>query len=173
MQANKLILTRHGETLENRENILQGHLPGTLSPLGIFQAEQLAIELQAAPIDRVVCSDLARSLDTALIAARPHGLTPVTTPLLREMDWGLHTGERLDDLDWHHLPESVESLEALYERAGRFIRWVAEQFPGACVLAVGHGAVNRAIVAFLEGRPPLDMLLMPIMENTGCLTFDF
>ena len=31
----KLILSRHGETLENQQHILQGQLPGTLSPLGL------------------------------------------------------------------------------------------------------------------------------------------
>ena len=33
----ELILSRHGETLENQQHILQGQLPGTLSPLGIAQ----------------------------------------------------------------------------------------------------------------------------------------
>lgn len=42
----KLILSRHGETLENQQHILQGQLPGTLSPLGIAQAERLAEMLQ-------------------------------------------------------------------------------------------------------------------------------
>lgn len=34
----ELLLTRHGETLENKRDIMQGHMPGTLSPLGIRQA---------------------------------------------------------------------------------------------------------------------------------------
>ena len=54
-----LILTRHGETLENRQHLMQGHIPGTLSPLGIQQAEELAVALQRKPIDVIVCSDLA------------------------------------------------------------------------------------------------------------------
>ena len=35
----ELILSRHGETLENQQHILQGQLPGTLSPLGIRSRE--------------------------------------------------------------------------------------------------------------------------------------
>ena len=65
-----LILTRHGETLENRQHLMQGHIPGTLSPLGIQQAEELAVALQGKPIDVIVCSDLARSYDTAMAVAR-------------------------------------------------------------------------------------------------------
>ena len=53
----ELILSRHGETLENQQHILQGQLPGTLSPLGIAQAERLAEMLQEETIDNIVSSD--------------------------------------------------------------------------------------------------------------------
>lgn len=76
----KLILSRHGETLENQQHILQGQLPGTLSPLGIAQAERLAEMLQEETIDNIVSSDLARSYNTAVTVARKHGLTPHQTP---------------------------------------------------------------------------------------------
>ena len=99
MEKIHLLLTRHGETLENQRHILQGQLPGTLSPLGISQAESLAERVSGEALDAVVCSDLARSYDTACIAARPHGLEPQATPLLREMDWGVYTGETLEDVD--------------------------------------------------------------------------
>ena len=66
----KLILSRHGETLENQQHILQGQLPGTLSPLGIAQAERLAEMLQEETIDNIVSSDLARSYNTAVTVAR-------------------------------------------------------------------------------------------------------
>lgn len=38
----KLILTRHGRTIENDKSLLQGHLPGKLSRLGVSQAKKLA-----------------------------------------------------------------------------------------------------------------------------------
>lgn len=77
----ELILSRHGETLENQQHILQGQLPGTLSPLGIAQAEKLAEMLQEETIDNIVSSDLARSYNTAVAVARKHGLTPRHRPL--------------------------------------------------------------------------------------------
>ena len=167
MEKIHLLLTRHGETLENQRHILQGQLPGTLSPLGISQAESLAERVSGEALDAVVCSDLARSYDTACIAARPHGLEPQATPLLREMDWGVYTGETLEDVDWYHLPSGVESVEELYRRAGRFVDYLRATFPGKRVLAVGHGAFNRAILAYLSGKQPFDMVDMPIMENTA------
>ena len=76
----ELILSRHGETLENQRHLLQGQLPGTLSPLGLQQAEDLAERLKNETIDAVVSSDLDRSYRTALADAT------------RGKDWTISTG---------------------------------------------------------------------------------
>lgn len=167
----ELILSRHGETLENQQHILQGQLPGTLSPLGKAQAENLAEMLKDERLDAVVSSDLARSYETALAVAKRHGLTPHPTPLLREMDWGVYTGQRLDDVDWLNLPPSVESVETLYQRATAFIRYLQDNFPDRRIVAIGHGAFNRAIIAYLEGKKAIEMIDLPIMENTTRIYF--
>lgn len=167
----EFILTRHGETLENQRHILQGQMPGTLSPLGKQQAQELACSLEGEVLDAVVCSDLARSYDTAMAVAAPRGLEPRPTPLLREMDWGIYTGETLADVDWYHLPESVESVEQLFQRAGEFIAYIKREYFGKRVLAVGHGAFNRAVVVWLENGKAFDMVDLPIMKNTECLRF--
>ena len=72
-----LILSRHGETEENKLRIMQGQMPGHLSELGKQQAEQLADLLEKEEIDIIVSSDLARSYDTAMAVARRKGLEPV------------------------------------------------------------------------------------------------
>ena len=119
-----LILSRHGETEENKLRIMQGQMPGHLSELGKQQAEQLADLLEEEEIDVIVSSDLARSYDTAMAVARRKGLEPVRTPLLREMDWGIYTGKVANEMDFKNLPESVESVEALYKRAGEFLQFL-------------------------------------------------
>lgn len=167
----EFILTRHGETLENQRGILQGQLQGHLSPLGKEQAQELARKLEGEALDVVVSSDLARSYDTAMAVAHPRGLVPQPTALLREMDWGIYTGETLEDVDWHHLPESVESVEALFFRAGEFVHYIKREYSGMRVLAVGHGAFNRAVIVWLEGGTAVDMIDMRIMENTECMRF--
>lgn len=167
IQTTQLILTRHGETVENRQGIMQGHMPGTLSPLGIQQAKDLAATLKEEKIDAIVCSDLARSYDTAKIVGDNRGLVPRPVSLLREIDWGKYAGGRLAAIDWAHLPEGCETLENLMERAGKFIAWVCEEYPGKRVLAVGHGAIDRAILACWEGKTAREMAEMPIMQNTS------
>lgn len=56
-------------------------------PLGKEQAVVLAEQLKQEPLDVIVCSDLARSYDTAKVVAGYHGKQPQPTPLLQEMDW--------------------------------------------------------------------------------------
>lgn len=172
MKKITFLLTRHGETLENQKHILQGQLPGTLSPKGKKQAEELVLRLKDEPLDVILCSDLARSYDTAKVVAEQRGLQLYPTLLLREMDWGIYTGETLEDVDWCHLPPSVESVEDLYRRAGEFIDYIKVRFGGKKVLAVGHGAFNRAIMARLQGASCWDMVGMPIMENTEVKRFE-
>lgn len=167
MKAIELLLTRHGETLENQRHVLQGQLPGVLSPIGRRQAEELAMALEGEALDAIVCSDLARSRDTAQAVADVRGIVPCATHLLREMDWGVYTGGALVDVDWDNLPPSVESVEALYSRAGAFVDFLRAHYAGQRVLAVGHGAVNRAIVTYVRGGAPREMNDLPIMENTS------
>ena len=172
MKKIKLLLTRHGETLENKNNILQGQLPGTLSPLGLMQAEALAYRLEEETIDVIVSSDLTRSYKTAEIIAEHKNMSVHPTPLLREMHWGRYTGKTMEDVDWEHLPFGVESLEELKMRAAEFINFLRVKFAGQRVLVVGHGAFNRAIVCYLQNKDAHEMLKMPIMGNTELLEFE-
>ena len=142
-----LYLVRHGETVDNASQTMQGQTQGELNERGILQARELSEEWKDRTIDVVVASDLKRAIDTADIIAAPHGLEVVTTPLLRERDWGDFTGRYIPDLKNVPWPDNVETLENLLSRAGEFITYVRETFPGKKVLAVGHGIINKAIQA--------------------------
>ena len=83
-----LYLVRHGETVDNANQIMQGQTQGELNENGRRQAREFAEQWKDCDIDIVIASDLKRSVDTAAIIAAPHGLEVVTTPLLRERDWG-------------------------------------------------------------------------------------
>lgn len=144
----RLYLVRHGETFDNERQIMQGQTQGELNPTGIRQAEALSVQLADVSFDAVIASDLWRSMQTARIVAAPHQLPVVTTPLLRERDWGSFTGRFIPDLKnvspW---PDDIESLPALKERARQFLQYVRDTWPGQTVLAVGHGITNKAIQA--------------------------
>ena len=68
----RLYLVRHGETVDNAAQILQGQTPGELNENGIHQAEIVRDQMKDAHIDVFISSDLHRSIQTAEIIAAPH-----------------------------------------------------------------------------------------------------
>ena len=150
----QLFLVRHGETEENAQQILQGHLPGHLTTNGRKQAEDLAQDLAThyAPFDVMLVSNLQRTRDTAAILNQVlHIPTLLLCPLLRERDWGSFTGKEIAYAQTHTIPEDAESVEQLFERAKKFLLYVIQTFPEKRVLAVGHGLFNRTLQAALHG----------------------
>ena len=155
-----LYLARHGETVDNANQIMQGQVQGELNAEGIRQAKLLSEQWKDGQLDAVIASDLKRAVDTATIIAAPHHLEVVTTTLLRERDWGDFTGRFIPDLKNERWPDNVETLEHLLARAGDFIAYVKETFPGKKVLAVGHGIINKAIQAVYFGKSMSDIQRM-------------
>ena len=173
----KLYLVRHGETMDNAAQIMQGQTPGSLNDVGIQQAEEVARKMANDHIDVFVSSDLYRSMQTCAIIARPHLEAEMqlkgagnsvtflteddilqrieTTPLIRERDWGDFTGKFIPSLpkdpkDW---PDNIESLERMKSRAQNFLTWLKVAYPDKTILAVGHGIINKAIQSVYYKRP--------------------
>lgn len=172
----KLYLVRHGETMDNAAQIMQGQTPGRLNDVGIQQAEEVARKMANDHIDVFVSSDLYRSMQTCAIIARPHIEAEMqmkgagdaaflteddilrrieTTPLVRERDWGDFTGKFIPSLpkdpkDW---PDNIESLERMKSRAQNFLTWLKVAYPDKTILAVGHGIINKAIQSVYYKRP--------------------
>jgi len=147
-----LYLVRHGETVDNVRQIMQGQTQGLLTGNGILQAERVRDEMSHTRLDAIIASDLKRAVDTARIIAEPHGLSVVQTPLLRERDWGGFTGRYIPELKGEVWPDDIETQENLLSRAGEFIAYVRNTFPGKKVLAVGHGIINKAVQAVYYGK---------------------
>jgi probable phosphoglycerate mutase len=147
-----LYLVRHGETVDNARQIMQGQTQGVLNDEGIRQARELAERLRGKSIDAFVASDLKRSLDTCRILAEPHGKPVDSTPLLRERDWGSFTGRFIPELKGEQWPDDIETLEALQERSRAFLNYIKKTYPHQVVVAVGHGIVNKAIQAVHFGK---------------------
>ena len=142
-----LYLVRHGETVDNVNQIMQGQTQGQLTKNGICQAQEVRDRMASEDFAAIIASDLRRSVDTARIIAEPHHLEVVQTPLLRERDWGGFTGRYIPELKGEVWPDDIETLENLLSRAGEFIAYVKKTYPGKKVLAVGHGIINKAVQA--------------------------
>ena len=148
-----IILVRHGETVDNARQIMQGQTQGELNEKGRVQAQQVAERLAGEPLDAIVASDLHRAIQTAEIIAAPHGMMVQTTALLRERDWGSFTGRFIPELRGEVWPDDIESEEALLERARQFLIYLTATYPGKRVVAVGHGIINKAILAVYAQCP--------------------
>ncbi len=148
-----LYLVRHGETVDNANQIMQGQTQGALNEHGMQQAREVSEQWKDKPLDVILASDLKRAIDTARIIAEPHQMEVLTTPLLRERDWGSFTGRYIPDLKGETWPDDIETLENLLSRAGEFIAYVRQTFPGKKVLAVGHGIINKAIQSYYYQKP--------------------
>ncbi len=130
----KLYLVRHGETVANAAQILQGWQGGELNETGKAQAREVAEKMKDTEIDAFVASDLHRAIQ-------------------RERDWGSFTGKFIPDLEHAEWPEDVESLEHMKSRAQNFLTWIKVSYPGQTVLAVGHGIINKAIQSVFFKKP--------------------
>lgn len=160
----RLLLMRHGETIDNARQLMQGQVQGELNDNGRRQAQEACRRMENESIDVFVASDLQRSVDTARIMAEPHRKNVITTPLLRERDWGDFTGRYIPDLKGLPWPDNVEKLTHLLARAQSFLHYIYNMYPGKTVLAVGHGIINKAIQAVYRDCDMRDVTRMDNAE---------
>ena len=152
-----LYIVRHGQTEENLQRILQGHLPGTLTTTGREQVQKAAELLsgEGVTFTRIVSSDLQRAMDSAHIIADKFNLPVIPMEILRERDWGKFTGmsiaEAMDRYHahgkWKFPPGTTETEEGIYERAGRTLVELQTLFAGETVIVVTHGQFARNLIA--------------------------
>lgn len=154
-QATRILLIRHGETAWNRATRIQGHTDVPLSPLGLVQAERLAIALAEERLTAIYSSDLSRARQTAEALARSQRLAIRFDAGLRERAFG-----RFEGLSWEEIargyPEDAarwrrrepdfavgggESLNAFSTRCLDAARRAAAAHPGESIALVAHGGV--------------------------------
>ncbi len=176
----RVYLVRHGDVSyfdEHGRPVRPGTVP--LNAEGRRQAEAGARELAGVPLDRVVVSDLRRSIETATILAAGRGLKLEIIEALREIQPG-----RLADIPATTTAEAfIGAFGAGIDRDVRFlggetfgslIDRVLPCFLGLLadttwrhLLIVAHGGVNRVILAHALGRG-LDGV-GALEQDPGCL----
>jgi probable phosphoglycerate mutase len=161
----RVFLVRHGATPLTADDRFAGSSDVPLGPEGRIQVERLADRLAAAPLAAVYSSPLSRTVATATIVARPHGLAPVLDGGLREIDHGHWEGLRRADAQrlypaeyaaWESDPVNVapEGGETGYQvlaRALPVMNDILVRHAGQSVLVVAHKATNRLLIAYWLG----------------------
>jgi broad specificity phosphatase PhoE len=141
----RIIITRHGKTEENKEGIIQGHLPGVLSDLGKEQARKLAERLKNEKIGLIVSSDLARAADTAREVGKFHSDAKlIFDERMREANFGSFQGMKKGEIDWKS--SEIESRRDMAERTYSLALELLEKYSNKTVLLVGHAGINKALI---------------------------
>ena len=171
---------RHGQTDLNREPRFQGQIDVPLNALGRLQAQRLAERLTGERIDRLVCSDLLRTRETAAPSAQQLGLSVLPTPAFREQGFGIFEGLAFPEAiarhpdEWtawlrheaDYAPPGGETPRAFHARILAAVRALARSMDGGRALVVTHGGVLDMVWRSAQGLP-LDGARSCAIPNAG------
>lgn len=165
----RLLLIRHGQSVGNAADRIQGLNDEPLTDLGREQAQALAYRLQAQyAVGALYSSPLLRALQTAEIIAAVLGLDVRVEHRLREYDPGVVTGMRFEEVQeqypdiarrwaedsWRVPIPGEEGVEAFQQRVMAAMgEIVSAQGGEEAVAVVTHGGT---LSAFLAGLLELD-----------------
>ncbi len=160
----RLLLVRHGQIHANIERVWHGSTDSALTEIGRAQAERAAAFLARAYAEAEVlyASPLQRCQKTAEPIAAALGLTTLPEPGIAEWGIGELEGEPYTNLmetgffgrvhsDPSWAPPGGESLHEVRDRYRAALQGIASRHPGACVVAVSHGAASAIGLADLFG----------------------
>jgi alpha-ribazole phosphatase/probable phosphoglycerate mutase len=159
--ATRLVFVRHGEPEESARGRCYGKLDVGLSDAGREQVARVAAALDGTGLAAVYASPRRRSVESAEIVARPHGLAPIVLDLLREIDFGLFEGMAYDEAAarfpdvyrvWMERPTEVafpegESFAEMRGRVAEAVATIRSAHPRETAAVVSHGGTNRVAIA--------------------------
>lgn len=160
----ELVLTRHGQTAWNIEEIFRGRTDVDLDATGLRQAELLADYLSNRKIEAVYSSPLQRALKTARAIASRHKLDVTVTEGLNDLSFGEWEGLPVTEVrkrypaqfqKWLETPHLVkvpggDSLDVVAARGIALVNEVMTRHTGTVVL-VSHRVVHKVLILALLG----------------------
>lgn len=183
----KFIIVRHGETVANRDHILQGWMESPLSDNGILQAQRAAMYLQNASFTAAYSSDLSRAMDTVREILKYHPEIPLTPEKsLREWNLGILQGqknavlhEKYPELmcafrNEHCSPDipGGEKRDDFQKRINKIVRDLAEKHPGETILICTHGGALQRIFRMVTGLLD-ESNILPASTNASISMIEF
>jgi len=175
-----IYLMRHGDSRQDdiKRYIGQADLP--LNREGLSQAASWRAALTDIHLERIFCSDLSRSLETARIIANGKDVPLQPMHKLREINLGAWDGLSFDDVrtlypkEYERRGASMVTYrppggECFADLAARVIPLFVELVAGSSgnLLIVGHSGVNMVIICHILGMPLEN--LFRIRQDYGCM----
>lgn len=188
----ELYLIRHGETLWNAENRLQGTVDIDLNEKGRLKAIELGNQLDCVDFERIYSSPLIRAYETACLVRGRKNLHIQRDERLREISFGEMEGhlytEWIDEKcpfkyfftnpELYTPPAKGESLESLCERTKAFVINELEPLynpstPEQKIMVIAHGALNKGIMCYLENNDKAHFWGDGLQQNCQATIFSF
>lgn len=185
-----LYLARHGQTLWNVENRLQGQLNSSLTDEGKSESLQLAAYCLDLNITHILSSPSARALQTATICSEFLHIKQSTVDHFKARNFGVWQGELTSHLqsqqDYVEItsqitdraPDNGESARSLLARFDNAIKNQLESSPNETYLMITHGEVLRCFMAQFQRYKALktgcdykNALLIPLSYDLKTKTF--
>ncbi|HIO60861.1 MAG TPA: histidine phosphatase family protein [Deltaproteobacteria bacterium] len=165
MKETELILIRHGETVWNSQQRMQGHSNSDLSEEGRAQIESLGQWMKNVSFDHIYSSDSLRTRQTAEAITKYSGHTLKIDQRLREKNLGVFEGLTTEEAKERHpeifrlfktagsnyVIDEGESTQQLLDRALEFIEEIRLLQPDQRVVLVTHGGVVRVLIKHTLG----------------------
>lgn len=168
----KLYLIRHGETDYNKQKRNQGQIDIPLNDYGRELAVKTRAGLADIPFSLCLSSPLVRARETAELILAGRDVPIMTDQRIIEVSFGEYEGrcwnpeawdERMprefqcffDEPGKYQAPVDGESLEALKERTGHFLRDICHRkdYADYTILVSTHGAALAGILANIKNLP--------------------
>ncbi len=165
----RLLLVRHGESIWNEEDRIQGQQDVPLSERGRQQAIVLGKWLKGVPIDACYASPLSRAMETAqlMLEAMAQKVLVRPLPALMERAFGEWEGKQVSEVkerypnefaQWvaqHYAPAPPggESLSEFLSRVEQGLMEIVRNVPNGTVLMVGHSGSVKAAFCILFRLP--------------------
>ena len=174
----KLIIVRHGETIENVKRIIQGHLGGNLSREGKSQTKKLAERLKDEKIDVIYSSDLKRTRNTAREIKKFNKNIPLYFDArIRERFFGDYQGTHYENgWAWRSITSdmggSIENDLDMEKRIATFLDEIIEKHKKETVLLVSHGGVKKLILNQIFGKHLPKIASVEEVKNASVSIFE-
>ena len=160
----KIYLTRHGETVWNRQHRFQGHKNSELTDMGILAAELLAERVEEIELNYIVSSPLMRAYNTAEIVRGNKDIEIIKHDGLKEINLGEFEGMSYIDIKKEHgelLAEiekdpfnnrypKGENLQEFYKRVVKAFKEIIDKHRNKAILIVAHGGTIKCIEAYIR-----------------------
>lgn len=187
----ELYIIRHGKTVWNQENRLQGSTDIELLEESRKLAAEAAVRYENIHFDKVYTSPLKRAYETGCILKGNRNIPVQKDERLRELSFGILEGKTYEESGiihsgfqyfftepWLYVPaEKGETLEHLFERTGDFIKNEIEvQYTNnkdLRFIIAAHGAVNAALCAGLRKEGVKEFWGKGLQKNLEAAVFSF